>query len=118
MNQEDNAYLHSLEKELKEHKAMLKETSEAVIRDKITNFPIFVFHKKPFLLGENLLQASKDDGIDWNISIVTLEQLIQVGLIPIEKAKLFIANYKNPEKFACVLAIENPNQSFFVYYQY
>jgi hypothetical protein len=115
--EEEKAYLQSLESELKQHKQLLKESAEAVLKDEITNFPIFVFHKLEFNIGEPLL-VSQEEETEWNITMVTLEQLIQIGFIPLEKAKLFISSYKDPERYVCVLAIENPKQTSFVYYPY
>lgn len=113
---EQPAYLYSIEHNLKENGDYLKECSAAIMDDNITNFPVFVYHKGELTWGENI--TPEKNGAEWQINLTTAEDLIRRNVIELEKAKLFVAGFKNPRKFACILALSKEEGAHFIFYPY
>ncbi|MCG9910806.1 MAG: hypothetical protein MH137_05830 [Flavobacteriales bacterium] len=109
-------YLFSVEQYLKSNASYLKECALAVLEDQVTNFPVFIFHKGEVTWGENITPDAEDT--EWFIHLSTAEELIKRGIIELEKAKLFVAGYKNPRQFACVLAVAKEQGVSFIFYPY
>lgn len=112
---EQPGYLYSIEHTLRENGSYLKECAAAVMDDNITNFPVFVFHKGEVTWGENITPAGD---AEWQIHLTTAEDLIRRGVIELEKAKLFVAGFKSPREFACVLAVAKSEGAHFIFYPY
>lgn len=110
------AYLYSIEHALRENATHLKGCAETVMDDNITNFPVFVFHKGEVAWGEDI--TPEEESAEWRIHITTAEELIRKQVIELEKAKLFVAGFKNPRQFACVLAVSKTEGAHFIFYPY
>jgi len=113
---EQPAYLYSIEHVLRENGAYLKDCAATIMDDNITNFPVFVFHKGEVTWGENI--TPEGEQAEWQINLTTAEELIRKGIIELEKAKLFVAGFKNPREFACVLAVTKSEGAHFIFYPY
>jgi hypothetical protein len=113
---EQPGYLYSIEHVLRENGTYLKECAGAVMDDLITNFPVFIFHKGEVAWGENV--TPEGEQAEWQINLTTAEELIRKGIIELEKAKLFVAGFKNPREFACVLAVTKSEGAHFIFYPY
>jgi hypothetical protein len=118
LKEEDNRpeYLFSVEQCLKSNASYLKECALAVLEDEVTHFPVFIFHKGEVTWGENI--TPDDEDAEWFVHLSTAEELIKRGIIELEKAKLFVAGYKNPRQFACVLAVAKEQGASFIFYPY
>lgn len=110
------AYLYSIEHVLRENGSYLKECAAAIMDDNITNFPVFIFHKGEVVWGENI--TPEGEQAEWQISLTTAEELIRKGVIELEKAKLFVAGFKNPRQYACILAVSKSEGAHFIFYPY
>lgn len=113
---EQPGYLYSIEHTLRENGGYLKECAAAVMNDNITNFPVFIFHKGEVAWGENI--TPEGESAEWQIHLTTAEDLIRRGVIELEKAKLFVAGFKSPRDFACVLALSKTEGAHFIFYPY
>lgn len=112
------AYLESLELIIPACNELLSESSEAIMDDGISDFPIFVFHKGGINLGQDISEHAPETASEWYIAASTAEELIKTGIILPEKAKLFVAGYKNPKTHACILAVNEKGDSNFIFYPY
>jgi hypothetical protein len=110
-------YLESLEKDLKLYKESIREASETIIQDGVSDYPVFIMHKVPVPIGELILNADELD-TEWSVSATTAEDLIKAGIIQIEKAKQFIATYKPATEQMCLLVIPDYKRANFVFIPY
>jgi hypothetical protein len=96
--------LDVLHQDLAFYSGMIKEVSKDMIKEGFTKYPIFVAHQHEVKLGEPILL--KDDyARDFNINATTLEELIEKKLVLKERVNEFKTNYKNPDKYMCVLLV-------------
>jgi len=103
--------LQQLRAELILMKESIKETSEEIIKEGFSNFPIFIAHQDPIELGEVILD--KDDmATQWSVSASTLEQFIEKGLIKKEREEFFRESYKDPKEFICMFVIYKAQANF------
>lgn len=103
--------LQQLRAELILMKESIKETSEEIIKEEFSNFPIFIAHQDPIELGEVILD--KDDmATQWSVSASTLEQFIEKGLIKKEREEFFRESYKDPKEFICMFVIYKAQANF------
>lgn len=114
---EQPAFLFSIEHVLKEQADYLKECAGAIMDDLISNFPVFIMHKGEITWGENITGETNED-MEWQINLSTAEELIRRNIIELEKAKLFVAGFKNPRAYACILAIDKNEGAHFIFYPY
>ena len=113
---EKPAYLESIRFLLREHGAYMRECSKDVLKNNISLFPVFLVHKGEITWGEEILSETPDS--EWKIHMSTAEELIRRGVIQLEKARVFVAGFKNPEAFACLLTISPDEGAHFIFYPY
>jgi hypothetical protein len=113
---EKPAYLESISFLLREQGAYMRECSSEVLKNNISLFPVFLIHKGEITWGEDILPETGDS--EWKIHLSTAEELIKKGIIQLEKARVFVAGFKNPEEFACLLAISPNEGAHFIFYPY
>jgi len=108
--------LVSLEKDLELYKESIKEISEEIIVEGLSEYPIFVAHQHSVSIGEMIL--NKDElNTNWTIQASMFEEFVEKGIIKPELKELFIKNYKKPGDFMCVFVIV-PDGANFIYYPY
>lgn len=117
MQMEKPDYLESLEKDLKLYKEFIREASETIIQDGVSDYPVFIMHKVPVPFGELILNAEELDA-EWSVTATTAEDLIKMGIIQIEKAKQFIANYKPATEQMCLLVLPDVGRANFIFTPY
>lgn len=116
--QENTTWTEQAESILQRIWSDLQMVSATILDDNISNFPIFVICKTPLALGENISdRLSEDDRDGFQIIASTAEELIKARIIEAEKAKMFVASYKSPRQFACVLMVSDLGSGF-VYFPY
>jgi hypothetical protein len=95
---------------------MIKEVSTDLIKEKFTQYPIFVAHQHEVKLGEPILMR-EDYAREFSIHASTLEEMMEKKLVLPERENDFKLNYKNPKEFMCILLI-TPGEARFVYVPY
>ncbi|NUM32158.1 MAG: hypothetical protein HUU47_07520 [Bacteroidetes bacterium] len=111
MNQELKIELDSLQNDVDFYKTSIKEVSDEIIDEKISEFPIFIAHKSKIPFGEIILDHTELN-TTWSISVSTLEEFMDKNIIENSKAGFFKANYKNPQEFICIFLITGISASF------
>lgn len=114
---EKPSYLDSLEQDIRFYSIAIKEASETIIQDQISNYPVFIAHKGFFPVGELILDK-KEYNAEWSINATTAEDLIKEGIIPFEKARFFITQYKLPNEFICLFVVPDDHQASFIFIPY
>lgn len=110
-------FLASLEKDIHLFKDAIREASESIVRDEISAYPIFVATKADFPVGELILDREELD-TEWSIRASTAEDFIREGIIPVEKAKFFITQYKSPAEFICLFVVPDAERANFIFVPY
>lgn len=108
--------LQQLRAELILMKESIKETSDDIIKEGFSNFPIFIAHQEEVKLGEVILDK-EDMATHWSISASTLEQFVEKGLIKKDREEFFRESYKDPKLFICMFVIHQ-TQAQFVFIPY
>jgi len=95
---------------------LIQDSLNLVRQNEISKYPIYVLSTFPFGIG-TLLAESTVDSHGFSLYITTTEEFIRRGIIPIEKAKSFIATYKPIESYCCLfVTTEDIAQSRFIFY--
>ena len=106
--------LDSLKKDLEYYKPAIKEVSTEVIEKKLSNYPIFVAHQAAVSLGEVILDKN-DYNTNWTINATVLEELVEKGVIQLNKQDDFKTIYKNPKEYICIFLISEKGGNFIFY---
>lgn len=117
MAEERPAYLDSLEKDLRLFNESIQEASESIRNDGISEYPVFIASRDSFPVGELILD--KDElAAEWSVYATTAEDLIKVGIIPVEKARFFITQYKPAAQYMCLFVVSSQTEAGFIFVPY
>jgi hypothetical protein len=117
MNETLKADLQSLKGDLILFKPSIKEVARDIIKEGVSEYPIFIAHQIKIPIGEIILDHT-ELAMSWSVSASTIEEFMEHQLIEVEKEDLFKANYKDPEKNICIFMISEGGASFvFVPYE-
>jgi phage pi2 protein 07 len=116
MDPKDNLIIKKQIKELNEdlalHKLMLKNISQIIIEEEVSNYPIFVAHREDELdLGKQLIYRSDNEN-NWNINVSHLEEFVNKNIINEAMVDNFKEVYKDPEKHMCLFVIDKDAVNF------
>jgi len=115
---EDSDFLAELEAEIKAVLPLVYESSCLLREDNHSKFPIFTLSRMQLPFGTPIAEE-ETNGRAFKLAASTTEEFIQLGLIPVEKAKNFIATFKPAEQFACLFVVpDNASGARFVFYPY
>lgn len=103
--------LISLKEDLLLYKKLIKDISLDVLKNNLSNYPIFAAHQHALSLGE-LILGPHELNATWSIHATTLEELVEKGLVHPDKKPDFKQAYKDPKKFMCILAIVPAGANF------
>jgi hypothetical protein len=108
--------LNSLKADLIIYKDSIKEVAEDIIREKISSHPIFIAHQHIVSVGEMFLDRDELN-MTWSINATTLEEMKEKKIILPDREEAFLANYKDPAEYICILLLTEKYSSF-VYIPY
>lgn len=108
--------LKSLQADLDFYSESLKEIATEVIREGVSEYPIFLAHQHELNLGELIIDRT-ELGTQWTVHASTLEEFVEKGVIKQDKQEHFKRNFKDPEQFMCVFVVV-PEGANFVFYPY
>jgi hypothetical protein len=115
---DDLAFLSELKSEIKAVLPLFRESSELLIEEDFSRFPVFTMSKQQLPFGTPLLEE-EFTGRSFRLGVSTAEEFIELGIIPVDKAKNFIASFKPADKFACLFVVpEQTSGARFVFYPY
>lgn len=111
IDKEWEAQLEHLRGELILMKESIKETAQDIIAEGFSKYPIFIAHQDEVKVGEVILDKA-DMATVWSISASTMEEFNEKALIPEEKKRFFIEQYKNPKDFICLFVVYGASARF------
>lgn len=98
-------YLGSISKDFVVVSDTIREASYQMRVRKISGYPIFPISKIDIPIGAVLIHKS-EMLLEWTYNISFLDEFLQRELIKKENEADFIANYKNPDEFACLFVVD------------
>ncbi len=101
----DGRYLGQITEDFAKVAHLLQEAAYQVIRQKVSQYPVFVAAKEPVKVGIELLPPQDHLGNQWHYNASFMEELEGRGLVYGEGKTVFLEHYKNPEEFACLLVV-------------
>ncbi len=102
-----------LEESLKPHFDLMRKTTETVLDQEVSSYPIFVIHQaEDIQLGIPLVEYSEERNIPWSINISTLEEFTAKKVIDIARVDRFQKVYKDPRQHFCLFLLKNEEANF------
>lgn len=108
----DEKYV-SLYNDVEIHRDHLHLLSQEIIKNNVSNYPIFVAHKEDVNIGKQIIAREKHVS-NWHISITILEDLVNKKLVALSKVDEFRKVFKDPNQFFCFLVI-TPEEPQFIF---
>lgn len=96
--------LNEIKEDLNFYSEAIKEVSDEMLNERLTEYPIFIAHQHEVHAGELILDR-QELGRYWSINATTLEELEQKGFFNKERTQYFKKIFKNPRSYMCVLLI-------------
>ena len=103
--------LQSLHDDLQLIGSFIREFSGHVVRDEISEFPIYVAFKEQAPVGRPFLNSTEHQ-LKWNYHASVLEEFVSTGIIPRDRVEDFMSNFPDPAEKACILVIVEGEASF------
>jgi len=106
----DNKF-KQLETELAPYKGLMSKASDAILRQEVSKYPIFVIHQQIIDMGLPLVDKNASLG-KWSVNASTLEEFVTKRLIDTDKLEDFKQVYKNPENHLCLFILSDLGVTF------
>ena len=103
--------LENLEKNLEPYKKLMQKTTEVILDQEVSSYPVFVAHQEDSVEIGILLYEKEEPG-HWTIHASSLEELVARQVISEEKVENFKQVYKDPKEFACVFVVRKIGATF------
>lgn len=116
MNSTFETQLNALKADIDFFSESIKEVAIEMVKEKFTQFPIFIASEHEVKIGE-LILARADFARDNDIYASTMEEMVERKVIDISKQEDFKQNYKSFKTHCCVLWL-TPTSAQFVYIPY
>lgn len=101
----------SLHNDVEMKRDQLHQLSTEIVKNDISNYPIFVAHQLPVDLGKPVFTQEKHL-TNWNISVSILEDLVNKEVVAMDKVDDFRKVYKDPDQYFCFLVIVEDDPQF------
>lgn len=101
----------SLYNDVEMHRDELHFISQEIIKNEVSNYPIFIAHNEVVDLGKPIFTKEKHL-TNWHISISILEDFVNKKIIDINKVDEFRKVYKNPDQYFCFFVITTEDPQF------
>ena len=108
--------LKMLEADIKMLGELLKDASQTIFNEGVSNYPIFVAHRYALNMGIELVDRERMK-TNWSFNASTLEEMVTKNIISRDKLDSFREVYKSPSDFVCVFVIDE-TMSEFIFYPY
>jgi len=106
--------LKALEAELTEYSGQLLEITRELMKERVSEFPIFIAHQADVYIGEIIIDKNEYE-VDFSLSVSTVEEFVETGLIQKEKLAAFREAFVNPLKNMCVFWVHGDNARYILF---
>lgn len=108
----EKALLQSLNDDVQLIGDYLKEVSQGIIENKISNYPIFVVHKEEYLPLGKMIINSEMTKTNWSFNASFAEDLVAKEVLQADRFDEFQKVYKTKENHACLFVVSKVLQKF------
>lgn len=99
-----------LAKELYPYNGLLSTTSDAILDQDVSRYPIFVLHREGINAG---IPLDTDHIVgQWLVNASSLEEFVTKQLIDPSKLDAFKKVYKDPKRFTCLFVVDVETATF------
>jgi len=106
--------LKALQEELTEFSGQLLDLTRELLKERVTEFPIFIAHQVDVFLGKVIVDM-KEYEVLFSLSVSTVEEFVETGLIQKEKLSGFREAFGNPVNNMCVFWIHGDNARYILF---
>lgn len=106
--------LKALEAELTEYSGQLLEITRELMKERVSEFPIFIAHQADVYIGEIIIDKNEYE-VDFSLSVSAVEEFVETGLIQKEKLAAFREAFGNPLKNMCVFWVHGDNARYILF---
>lgn len=106
--------LKALEAELTEYSGQLLEITRELMKERVSEFPIFIAHQADVYIGEIIIDKNEYE-VNFSLSVSTVEEFVETGLIQKEKLSAFREAFGNPLKNMCVFWVHGDNARYILF---
>ena len=100
-----------LKEELESYIPALAKAGDAIIKEGVSSYPIFVVHQQTINIGIQIVDRN-NVGKNWSVNSSTLEEFVQKKLISLDKVEAFKKVYRDPSKEICLFVLSELGASF------
>jgi len=104
-----------LQTDVQPSRDQLAEAADTVVDEGVSNYPIFFAYNGPNneqAPGIAVTEIRTNRGVNWQINITTLEELVAKTVIPTEKIDPFREVYKKNHDQLCFLIVDDEGARF------
>jgi hypothetical protein len=112
----DGKYLGTISKDFVLVADTIKEAAYQIRKRGFSDYPVFPICKVAQPVGQ-LLLARTELGTEWHYFASFLAELVERKIVDDDKIDDFIANYKDPDEFACLFVVD-PDFTNFLFIPY
>lgn len=99
----EETYIEQFREDLHHYHFLLEEAFEGVIREDVSKYPVFIFHREDVNMGL-LIYDRYVNGDNWSVNVSTLEEFYIKGLVTIEKVEEIKQKITgNPPQYCCLV---------------
>lgn len=106
----DQKYV-TLYNDVEMHRDQLHLLSQEILKNEVSNYPIFIAHQELVDLGKQIIDKEKHL-TNWHISISILEDLVNKKIVAMSKVDEFRKVFKDPSQFFCFLVMSPQDPQF------
>jgi hypothetical protein len=106
--------LKALQEELAEFSGQLLEITRELLKERVTEFPIFIAHQSDVIIGEVIIDL-KEYEVPFSLSVSTIEEFVETGLIQKDKLIAFREAFGNPINNMCVFWVHGDNARYILF---
>lgn len=103
--------LKALQEELAEFSGQLLEITRELLKERVTEYPIFIAHQSDVFIGEVIIDL-KEYEVPFSLSVSTIEEFVETGLIQKDKLIAFREAFGNPVNNMCVFWVHGDNARY------
>ena len=103
MKRSTTTYIEQFGEDVYHYEHLLEEAFDGVIREDVSRYPVFIFHRQDVNVGLPIADHHVTAG-NWSVNVSTLEEFYIKGLVTIEQVEEINQKIRgNPPQYCCLV---------------
>ena len=103
MKRSTTTYIEQFGEDVYHYEHLLEEAFDGVIREDVSRYPVFIFHRQDVNVGLPIADHHVTAG-NWSVNVSTLEEFYIKGLVTIEQVEEIKQKIRgNPPQYCCLV---------------